>query len=221
MKTKSTAILLASSLAFLPGALAQTNALAAGGPTRVACVGDSITVGVASREPYPKQLQALLGPQWQVENFGTSGRTLLKKGDHPYWREHTFIAAHAFQPNVVIIMLGTNDTKPQNWVHHDEFAADYKELVETFKSLPSHPRIFLCRPCPVFNGGKWGINEPDIQLEIPLIDQVAKEEGAGIIDMHAALDGHPEVSPRDGVHPDADGDALMARAAAAALTAAP
>ena len=53
-------------------------------PIRVACVGDSITAGAgAEGKPYPKQLQALLGDKWLVNNYGVGGRTLLKKGDHP------------------------------------------------------------------------------------------------------------------------------------------
>ena len=137
-------------------------------PVRVSCVGDSITQG-AGADPgmsYPSQLQALLGDKWQVKNFGVGGRTLLKKGDLPYWNEQAFKDAQNFKPDVVIIMLGTNDGKPQNWVHHDEFYADYKNLVETFKNLDSKPRVFICRPCPVPEPGNYGIKETNIQLSL-------------------------------------------------------
>lgn len=186
-------------------------------PVRVACVGDSITQGAGAGISYPSQLQELLGNKWQVQNFGVSGRTLLKKGDSPYWNEKTFADAHDFKPDAVIIMLGTNDTKPQNWVHHDEFYSDYKELVESFKNLPSKPRVYICRPCPVPASGNYGINEANIQVELPLIDKLAAEESVDIIDMHAALAGHPEFQP-DHVHPNTAGAGLMAQAAATALT---
>ena len=139
-------------------------------------MGDSITAG-AGAEPgkaYPIQLQAMLGDKWQVKNFGVGGRTLLKKGDLPYWKEQALTDAQAFNPDVVVIMLGTNDTKVQNWVHHDEFYADYKDLVEIFKNLPSKPRVFICRPCPVPDPGNYGINEANTQLEIPMIDQAGR-----------------------------------------------
>ncbi len=188
-------------------------------PIRVACVGDSITKGAGAEKgkSYPDQLQALLGDKWNVQNFGVSGRTLLKKGNAPIWKEKLFQDAHDFNPDVVIIMLGTNDTKPQNWVHKDEFIADYKDMIETFKNLPAKPRIFICRPCPVFAQGKFGINEANVDLEIPMIDQVATEESVDVIDMHAVLDGKPEMS-KDNVHPNTAGAGLMAQAAAAALT---
>ena len=192
---------------------------AAASEHKVACVGDSITQGSGTTggNSYPSQLQALLGSGWQVQNFGVGGRTLLKKGDHPYWIEKAFTAAHDFSPNYVIIMLGTNDTKPQNWVHQDEFYADYKDLIESFKNLPSKPHIFICRPCPVPGAGNYGINEKNLQLEIPVIDKLAAEESVDLIDMHAALAGHPEMLP-DRVHPNNAGADLMAQAAVAALT---
>jgi lysophospholipase L1-like esterase len=135
-------ILLISALAFTP--------LAIGGPVRVACIGDSITQGSGTKgNPYPKQLQELLGDKWNVGNFGVSGRTLLRKGDHPYWNEKAYQSALAFKPDVVIIMLGTNDTKPQNWKHEEEFVTDYRDLVKSFLELESRPKVFICRPCPV------------------------------------------------------------------------
>ena len=52
-------------------------------PIKIACIGNSITygAGVSNREQnaYPKQLQAMLGDAYFVENFGVSGNTLLKK----------------------------------------------------------------------------------------------------------------------------------------------
>jgi lysophospholipase L1-like esterase len=61
-------------------------------PVRVACIGDSITEGAGTEngKSYPAQLQNLLGPSWQIGNFGLSGRTLLKKGDFPYWNEKKY-----------------------------------------------------------------------------------------------------------------------------------
>jgi lysophospholipase L1-like esterase len=187
-------------------------------PVKVACVGDSITQGAGAKgNAYPKQLQALLGEKWKVGNFGVSGRTLMDKGDHPYMSEKAYQNALAMQPDVVIIMLGTNDTKPQNWKSKDTFVADYTKLVASFRALESKPRIYVCRPCPVPGKGNFGINEAGVQEQIPLIDKLAEDMGLGVIDMHAALAETPELLP-DRVHPNAEGAGKMAEAAFTALT---
>ena len=187
-------------------------------PIKVACVGDSITQGAGAKSghSYPSQLQGLLGAGYQVGNFGVSGRTLLKQGDFPYWKEKKYQAALAMEPAIVIIMLGTNDTKPQNWKFEAEFDADYRELVKSFQSLKSQPKVFVCRPVPVPGKGNYGINEENILKEIPRVDALAKELGCGVIDMHAALANFPEMLP-DRVHPNTAGAGEMAKAAAKAI----
>ncbi len=191
-------------------------------PVRVACVGDSITqgAGAGKGKAYPSQLQEMLGDKWKIGNFGVSGRTLLKKGDYPYWNEKAYQNALGFKPDVVIIMLGTNDTKPQNWKHEAAFIADYTELVKSFLTLKSKPRVYICRPCPVPGNGNFGINEANIQLEITRIDALAAQLKLGIIDMHAALADKPKLLP-DRVHPNAEGAEEMAKAAYTALTGKP
>jgi lysophospholipase L1-like esterase len=182
------------------------------GPVKLACVGDSITQGFSDGpgRAYPDQLQSLLGPKWVVKNFGVSGRTLLRKGDFPWWNEQAFKDAHAFNPDAVVIMLGTNDTKPQNFVHQHDFYGDYKDLIESFKALPNKPSIWIVRPCPVPDPGNYGINEANLQFYLPLIDKLAADENVGEIDVHAAMDGKPELFP-DHVHPNDAGALLLAQ----------
>jgi acyl-CoA thioesterase-1 len=189
--------------------------------TKVACVGDSITAGAGIKDPahnaYPAQLQKLLGDGYLVKNFGVSGRTLLKHGDFPYWKEKAFQSAKDFAPDIVIIKLGTNDTKPQNWKFKDEFPADAKALVQEFQNLPSKPKVYLCHPVPAFPGN-FGIRDEVIKNEVnPAIDAVAKETGAQVIDLYAALADHKDLFP-DKVHPNAQGAGLMAQAICTTLT---
>lgn len=188
-------------------------------PVKVACVGDSITAG-SGAEPgksYPSQLQEILGEKWNVGNFGVGGRTLLKKGDFPYWNEKAYQEALKFEPDVVVIMLGTNDTKPQNWKHEAEFVDDYAELVNSFQGLASEPKIYVCRPCPVPGEGNFGINEKNLKVWIERIDKLAEEMNLGVIDMHRALEKSPELLP-DRVHPNTEGAGVMAKAAAKVIT---
>ncbi len=188
---------------------------------RVAAVGNSITFGAGiedrARDSYPAQLGRLLGKGYDVRNFGVSGRTMLKKGDYPYWAEDAFAAAKAFEPDVVVIMLGTNDTKPQNWQYRDDFMADYEAMIDAFAALSSKPKIWICYPPPAF-AVQWGIREAVIAGEVmPMIDRIAREKGVSVIDVHAVLEGRGDLFP-DAIHPGAEGAGVMAAAVAEALT---
>lgn len=189
------------------------------GVIKLACVGDSITQGVGAPKgkSWPDQIQAMLGDKWQVRNFGVSGSTLMNAGDKPYQKEGAFVKALEFLPDVVVIILGTNDTKPKNWVHKDTFTADYQNLIGKFAGLPTKPRIFICYPPYIAGKGNFGISEENTVAEFPLIDAAAKATGVTIIDVHASLVGKDTLIP-DRVHPNADGMAAIATAVFQGLT---
>ena len=186
---------------------------------KVACVGDSITAGYGAgvKDSYPFVLGTLLGNGYEVGNFGVSGATLMKKGDKPYWDLDEFKKAGDFAPNLVVLMLGTNDSKPRNWMGKDAFADDYRAMVEHFRQLPSKPAVWVCMPAPVYGKGAFEITDPVVKDEvIPLIKKVAEEMKAPTIDVNAALSKHAELMP-DNVHPNAAGYKLLAETVARAI----
>ena len=186
---------------------------------RVACIGDSITAGAGIKDRsmhYPTQLQKMLGDKYEVKNFGVSGRTLLKKGDHPIWKEKKYKNAIAFNPNIVVIKLGTNDTKPQNWKHKSEFKSDLTAMVKEFQALGAKPKVYLCKPVPAYQT-KWGINDKDItEGVIPIVQEVAKEMNLTVIDLYTALSGKEKMFP-DKIHPNGEGARIMADAVLKAI----
>lgn len=187
---------------------------------KVTCVGDSITQGVGAKrgKSWPSQLQEMLSDKWAVKNFGRSGTTLMNSGDSPYQKCPQFKGAKENPANVVIIMLGTNDTKPNNWAHFKkDYEKDYRNLISHFTSLPSKPRIFLCLPPYIAKDGNWGINEPDTAAQIPIVTKIAKDLNLGLIDVHGALQGKDDLIP-DKVHPNTDGAAVIAKAVYQGLT---
>jgi acetyl esterase/lipase/lysophospholipase L1-like esterase len=189
---------------------------------RVACIGNSITDGygveMCSVNGYPAQLQHMLGDGYNVRNFGRSARTLLNKGDHPYMREEAWQMALDFNPNIVVVKLGTNDSKPENWQYGSEFEADLQAMVSTLRALPSKPQIYLATPIPAFKP-TWNINDSVIANEIiPVIRRVAKKNKLGVIDLHELFkdpEGNQMLS--DGIHPNAAGDVQLARIVCDAL----
>ncbi|MBF9015993.1 MULTISPECIES: GDSL-type esterase/lipase family protein [unclassified Oceanispirochaeta] len=180
---------------------------------RVAAVGDSITYGAfiknRAEESYPAQLQAMLGDGWSVLNFGVNGATLLRKGDSSYWKKRQLIDAYEFQPDLVIIKLGTNDSKQQNWQYKDQFVSDYVELINSFQVLESRPLVYICYPIQAYSD-RWRISEKVIKGELPdFIDQISLVTGVEIIDLYTPLSNKPELFP-DTIHPNADGASIIA-----------
>lgn len=181
---------------------------------RVACVGDSITYGLnivdRAKNSYPAVLGRLLGPQCDVRNYGVSGATLLKKGWLPYWDLPEFAAAKAFNPDVVILKLGTNDANPNNLQFKDDFMPNLREMLDQFANLPSKPKIWLCLPVPIYGVGEYKIAEDNLKDEvIPMLQQVADEKGIPMIDLFTLMSNHVEFFP-DNLHPTPPGAALMA-----------
>lgn len=181
---------------------------------RVACIGNSITDGygidMATRNGYPAQLQQLLGSGYQVRNFGVSSRTMLNKGDYPYMNELAWRDALAFEPDVVIIKLGTNDSKPENWRYGAEFEKDLRQMIAALRANKRKPQIYLCTPIPAFKP-TWNISDSVIVSRIiPIQRKVAKDCKLKLIDLHTlfAQDGDKMLS--DGIHPDAKGARRMA-----------
>lgn len=181
---------------------------------RVACIGNSITYGVGTRNPkhdsYPSVLSRLLGDSYWVKNFGVSARTLLNKGDHPYMKEQAYKDALAFAPNIVVIKLGTNDSKSFNWKYKTDYMKDLQTMIDSFKALPVQPKIYLCFPSKAYLVGEH-INDDIIVKEIiPMIKKVAKKNDLPVIDLHTAMDGMPQLFP-DRIHPNEEGAKVMAK----------
>ena len=187
---------------------------------RIACVGDSITYGAGIKDRqnfnYPLVLGKSLGKKFDVRNFGVSGATMLKNGDYSYWGRPAFKQATDFNPHVVIIKLGTNDTKPQNWKYSEEYVLDYEAMIDHFSSLPAKPKIWLCSPAPVYQT-RWGISEEIVVGGvIPKVRDLATRKGLPIIDIYSVLSNKPEMFP-DKIHPNASGAKEMADAVMSAI----
>lgn len=193
---------------------------------RVACVGNSITDGhgidMVDVNSYPAQMQRMLGDGYCVKNFGVSGRTMLNKGNRPYMKEKAWAEAKAFNPNIVVIKLGTNDSKPINWDNHSkEYMKDMQQMIDELNALQAKPVIYLCNPLQAnhqTNDKQGQIRDSIITADvIPMIKKVAKKNKLEIIDLNPLIDPNGEEMLKDGIHPNAKGAKKMAETIAKAI----
>lgn len=196
------------------------------GQIRVACVGDSLTYGHGvsgwSKNNYPAQLGNMLGGGYCVNNYGYSGRTASSSGDRPYVNEKLYGKSLDFAPEIVVIMLGSNDTKPENWHGKEEYVKDYKAIVKSYLDLESVKEVYIMSPPPVWE--RKGKAPYNISTEIVSGDiyyaaqEIAEEFDLNYIDLHS-LFADKEYMFKDGAHPNADGAKLIAQTVYEAIVA--
>ena len=158
-----------------------------------------------------------LGPRWDVRNFAFPGATVQKGGDSSVWIQPALTAALDFDPDIVVFVFGTNDSKPENWRNAAAFEADYRALATTFAAGAARPRLFFAKPPPAFTGA-GGVDAKLIAGDIPArLDALARTMSATVIDLHDAMKDAANLT-LDGVHPDAEGSARIAARVQAALS---
>jgi beta-galactosidase len=198
----------------------------AAGIVRIACVGDSITRGLfvwrRKKRSYPAQLQTMLGEQFRVRDFGVNGHAVQQDSDRPYQSSDEFVLSGAFEPNVVLIMLGTNDSRGDNWKGAAPFEADYRALVSHYRSMPSVSQVWLLTPPALFRLGRssrvrYGMDAAARRPITAHISWIAAELGCGLVDINRATARHPELFRFDGVHPGGAGATIIAQAVNQAL----
>lgn len=176
---------------------------------RVICVGDSIT----KNGYWEHNLLGALPQNYTVEGFGVNAATALRNGmkndGTPMGYVGTEVYADSLKtaPDIVVIMLGTNDAKPVNWDgiadNPRRFIADTVALVRTYQQLGSAPTVFLALPPTVHKPYSTITEEALVQKVIPALRQAAEDTGALLIDTHTATKDAGEHF-RDGVHPSDD-----------------
>lgn len=192
---------------------------------KVACVGDSITYGHGTtgwpKNNYPTTLQNLLGDGHHVNNYGVSGRAVQPNSDQPYTALPHYQESLAYDADIVVFMMGSNDSKPENWHGADAYRAELETILTSYGDA----QIILCTPAAAFflEGQTEGVTSHDIQPliveEIAQITRdVAAEHGYTLVDIYAMTAEHPEWFENDGVHPSNDGAAAIAQTVAAAIT---
>ena len=189
----------------------------------IVALGDSITFGAGVKRTrktdcWEAKLEKLFGGSYQVLNYGISGATLQDEGNKPYWNmpdkqlQGYPEAALALNPQIILLMLGTNDTKPYNW-NRDRYEAQLDLRVKELKASRTR-LILMCPPfaCPADGSTEvaFDIKGETIRDEVvPIVKKCALENNVECIDLYALTDGHGEYFA-DGVHPNSFGNRVIA-----------
>ena len=189
---------------------------------KVACIGNSITFGSflsnPSVESYPAQLQHLLGSQYIVTNYGAPGRTLLSGFSVSYDNSTQFYSSIAHHNDIIIIVLGTNDTQSSYRPFIDNFIGDYKALISKYDNFPSEdiPYFIIGLPPPIYATYDGHSNEYLVNEIIPRINTVINQTNNITANFYNALEGKPELFI-DGIHTTVEGANIMAKTAKNAI----
>lgn len=194
------------------------------GQVKIACVGDSITYGHGlknwPKNNYPKLLQGLLGESYHVNNYAVSGRAVHPDSDQPYTALEHYQQSLAYDADIVVFMMGSNDAKPENWFGADAFRAELEKLLDSYGDA----QIYLCTPATAFflDGKTEGTANYDIQPAVveqiaDIVRSVAADRGYTLIDINDLTENQSQWFEADGIHPNNDGAAAIAQAVCDAL----
>ena len=200
------------------------------GKVSIACVGDSITYGTMAADPtdgvadittaaYPaklqKQLNARFGDKFEVTNYGHAGAYIAdfersNADTLRYCNTAEYLKLRKDKPEVVIMMLGTNDI---GYINNGESCAElekaYNDLIGDIKALKSNPIIFVCTP--LVRVTAYGSYLAMDALNNAII-RAANSQQVYVIDTYNITKEYFEAAlyEADGLHPDADGYTYLA-----------
>ena len=185
------------------------------GNIKIACVGDSITYGLGvindRSNSWCSLVQKRLGEDYQTINYGLSNRTLLKEGNVSYTKEDMWNKFLSSNSDIILFMLGTNDSKEINW-NKNKFKIEYEEIVSKLKSLDNNPKIYIMVPPSVYIDytSRGDPNNKTIKEDImPIIKDIGDRLNVEVIDLYTFTANNKSWFG-DGIHPNKEGNKEIA-----------
>lgn len=178
-----------------------------------------LTFGTAVEERedncYPVQLQKYMEQaekKYRIGNFGVEGAAVQKKSKKPYTKEERYESSTEYKADLVVMMLGTNDTTEENWTDIDTFQKDYQSLIKGYQDLKSSPEIWLVTPPMIQSDGSTEMEERAKRVEEikNAIETIGEKNKLTVLDLYSYSQKHPEWYQEDGVRLNKDGALAVA-----------
>lgn len=178
---------------------------------RVAFAGDSLTAGAWDRRDmqYSIYVKKALRREVEIGNFGVSGISVTGYGglfgdpEMRYEKQTVFADCVDFAPDILYIMLGTNDSA--GWDDAEPvFEENYRSLIGAFQAALPECEIVIVTTPPVGDGNKFLMpNGVITDCIVPIEKKLAEELGLPLLDANAILgsyEGGFDSLCIDGVH---------------------
>ncbi|MCH5156630.1 MAG: hypothetical protein J1G02_01990 [Clostridiales bacterium] len=186
---------------------------------RVACIGDSLTYGHSwHNQSYPVYLQEILGDAVEVKNFGVNGSAVTNRNETNYRLKYDTLKEYAdsltFQPDIVVVMLGSNDG--YNWTGSaPTFEQEYTKLLNSYLESGVEQIVMLTSP-PTLKNNAFNIPDEVLSGQIcPRQRAIAIQFGLPLVDVRAAFEALDSFDSLyrtgDGVHFSVEGAQFVAQ----------
>ncbi len=158
----------------------------------IAAVGDSLTGndGAQSNHTWSSKLNYLLGEDYIVKNYGKPSYQLMNGSSYSYTTTEEYQNSLKSNADIVIIMLGTNDSG--GWTdavdkeaRSQKFYDDYVSLINSYREMESKPEIIIAVP-PI----RGTAAEPQTNAETyikPIIKQLSADLDVPYVDMYSLV----------------------------------
>lgn len=111
-------------------------------------------------------------------------------------------------------MLGTNDSKLENW-DEEAYGAQLRAFIEAYQEVGEETQVYVVQPPRCFPDPDTGVIGYSIRNEIiakdiyKCVEEAVEETGTAVIDLYSLTEDHEEWFV-DGVHPNAQGNRAIA-----------
>lgn len=179
----------------------------------VACIGDSLTFGTGSANPYRESWPSVLADKTgaldlDTINYGVYGSTVEMYTPWSYNDTRCFSDSLTSDAEVFLVLLGSNDCNSPSpeWT----FDEAYRRLLTTYIELPQSPTVVVILPPDMYyDSFPLSLSNENIDDIRAAERRIASELGLDVIDL-SAISGDMEEYCVDGGHYNSTGYAMFA-----------